>query len=321
MKHKLFKRKGKIPLVLKSDLCPGDICTMTAAIKSLHVSYPDEFLTDVRTPHPAIWDFNPYITPLKEDNSNVINLGYPLIHTSGQTSNCFLRGYTHDLGGKIGRPLELCTNKPDLYISGDEKQWISQVEEIVKKPVRIMGLVNAGGKSDFITKIAPTKLYRDIINETCSRIQWIQIGVKEHDHPVMDNCINLIGKTDLRQLIRLVYHTNLVLCPVTLLQHLSAAFEKPAVIIAGGREGTTWISSYPKQHIFHSVGSLCCCKDNGCWKSRVVALNDGDKKDESLCEQPVKLGEKFYPRCLTLIKPQEVVLTIERILNGLSLCN
>ena len=37
--------------------------------------------------------------------------------------------------------------------------------------------------------------------------------------------LDLRGKTDLRQLIRLVYHAQGVLCPVTLAMHLAAAVE------------------------------------------------------------------------------------------------
>ena len=37
-------------LILRSNLCPGDILTMTAAVESLHLTHPDEYATDVRTP-------------------------------------------------------------------------------------------------------------------------------------------------------------------------------------------------------------------------------------------------------------------------------
>ena len=36
-------------LILKVMLSPGDICTLTAAIESLHSTYPGEYITDVRT--------------------------------------------------------------------------------------------------------------------------------------------------------------------------------------------------------------------------------------------------------------------------------
>jgi Glycosyltransferase family 9 (heptosyltransferase) len=59
----------------------------------------------------------------------------------------------------------------------------------------------------------------------------------------LQNVINLCGTTDLRQLVRLVYHAQDVLSPVTLLMHLAPAVEtrpgmprnRPCVVVAGGR--------------------------------------------------------------------------------------
>ena len=43
-------------LILRANLCPGDILTMTAAVESLHLTYPDEYETDVRTSAREIWE-------------------------------------------------------------------------------------------------------------------------------------------------------------------------------------------------------------------------------------------------------------------------
>jgi len=53
-------------LILRNLQCPGDVLMLTAAVRDLHKTYPDEFLTDVRTYSGALWDNNPYITPLDE---------------------------------------------------------------------------------------------------------------------------------------------------------------------------------------------------------------------------------------------------------------
>jgi hypothetical protein len=39
----------KQKIILKCDLPPGDLCTLTAAIESLHLLFPDQYLTDVYT--------------------------------------------------------------------------------------------------------------------------------------------------------------------------------------------------------------------------------------------------------------------------------
>src|SRR5436309_573741 len=45
-------------LVLRSKLSPGDILMLTAAVRDLHLTYPNQFITDVRTPCPHLWENN-----------------------------------------------------------------------------------------------------------------------------------------------------------------------------------------------------------------------------------------------------------------------
>ena len=45
-------------LILKNLLSPGDIVALTAAVRDLHKCYPDQFITDVRTPCPHLWENN-----------------------------------------------------------------------------------------------------------------------------------------------------------------------------------------------------------------------------------------------------------------------
>jgi hypothetical protein len=58
-------------LILKNFLSPGDIVTLTAAVRDLHKCYPHQFITDVRTPCPHLWENNPFITPLDEKAADV----------------------------------------------------------------------------------------------------------------------------------------------------------------------------------------------------------------------------------------------------------
>ena len=74
-------------LILRNLLSPGDIVMLTAALRDLHKCYPREFVTDVRTSCPELWDHNPYLTPLDEADPSVevIDCDYPLIGQSNQT--------------------------------------------------------------------------------------------------------------------------------------------------------------------------------------------------------------------------------------------
>ena len=78
-------------------------------------------------------------------------------------------------------------------------------------------------------------------------------GRRRDIHPALRGVLDLRGKTDLRQLVRLMHHAQGVLCPVSLLVHLAAGVEgrpdrlmtRPCVVVAGGREPMQW-EAYPR---------------------------------------------------------------------------
>jgi hypothetical protein len=296
-------------LILRSHLYPGDILTMTAAVESLHALYPSKFITGVETPVPAIWQSNPRISEVT--NGRVIEMHYPSINRCGSESIPFLGGYTEFLQQVLCLPMRLTINRPLLYLSDEEKGWINQVEQHHGHNGPFW-LVSAGVKRDYPAKQWPVEFYQEVVDRTRGLITWVQVGSGEHDHPKLNGVIDLRGQTDHRQLIRLAYHSSGGMGPVTYLQHLCAAWQKPYACLAGGREPATWIQ-YPLQTTFHSIGSLACCKDGGCWKSRVVPLGDGDEKDSSLCVMPVTKHVRPVGKCMELITPSEVVAVLNRL--------
>lgn len=312
------KRAGKSEkterLILRCALSPGDVLTMTAAVESLHRQFPGRYLTDVRTPCPAIWENNPLVTPLRDERGRIIEMHYPSIGQCNQTHTPFLGGYTEYLGTELGISLKLQTNRPHLYLSDQERVWVDQVtQHFMGGRRRPFWLINAGVKWDYTAKQWPVEHYQEVVDRTRGLVQWVQIGESSHRHHRLRGALDLVGKTDLRQLIRLAYHSQGGLGPVTLLQHLLAAWEKPYLCLLGGREPLTWVT-YPLQHTFHSLGLLDCCRTQACWKSRVQPLEDGDRKDLSLCAQPILGLLESAPRCLAMIRPGEVAALIERLL-------
>ena len=287
---------------------PGDMMILTAAVESLAITYPGRWTVGVAGTAIEIWDNNPHIVKLDRSNSAVFNIKmeYPSIHRSNQHHVPFLGSYVEFLGSVLGVHIPIATNRPHLYLSEEEKGWMSQVAEMMGGRAVHYSIVDAGVKQDFTAKQWPIEYYQTVVNETRRKTQWVQIGSLEHDHPLLDNVIDLRGKTNTRELIRLVYHCQGGLGPVTFLQHLCAAWEKPYVCLLGGREPVTWVS-YPLQHTLHTMGQLDCCKDNACWKSRVVGNGD------SLCVQPVLDGLRPVGRCMSMIRPEEVVSIINRL--------
>lgn len=198
---------------------------------------------------------------------------------------------------------------------------MSQVEESQGLGTRFWIIVS-GGKWDYTAKWWDPARSQAVVNYFKDRITFVQCGEANHHHPPLKNVVDLVGKTNLRQVVRLMYHADGVVCPVTMFMHLAAAVEaktsrpknRPCVVIAGGREPSHW-EAYPHHQYLHTNGSLPCCDNGGCWKSRVVPLGDGDAKDNSLCVRPVyRSNERVLPQCLDMIRVTDVIHSIENYL-------
>jgi ADP-heptose:LPS heptosyltransferase len=309
-------------LILENYQSPGDIVMLTAAVRDLHLLYPGRYLTDVRTSSPGLWEQNPFITPLDESDPDVrcIPMNYPLIHQSNTLPYHFIHGFIQYLNFQLGTAIYPTAFKGDIHLSEQEMSWISQVQEITgnDKPFWI---IVSGGKYDFTCKWWDASRCQQVVDHFLGKIQFVQVGELVHNHPPLNNVIDLRGKTDMRQLVRLVYHSAGIVCPVTLLMHLAAAVPmnngsprlRPCVVIAGGREPVQW-EAYPGHQFLHTIGALPCCATGGCWRSRVLPLGDGDEKDapDQLCMHPVG----FLPKCMDMISVEEVVQKIHLYLDN-----
>jgi ADP-heptose:LPS heptosyltransferase len=305
--------------IFENWLSPGDIVVLTAAIRDLHRAYPGRFLTDVRTSCPALWENNPYLTPLKKEDAEVRSMvcHYPLIHRSNSAPNHFIHGFIEYLNEELGLRIRPTEFKGDIHLSGEEKERPGPVEESLCEPCPYW-IIAAGGKYDYTIKWWHRRRWQEVVDHFKGKLLFVQVGEKGHYHPPLKNVLDLRGKTTLRDLIRLVYHADGILCPVTLHMHLAAAVPLPpgrkrlrsCVVIAGGREPAHW-EQYPGHHFLHTIGALECCATGGCWKSRTVALGDGSKLDHSdaLCRHVTANG---LPRCMEMITSRQVWEVCER---------
>lgn len=323
------KSRGLKKLILVNPHSPGDIIMMTSAIRDLHQTYPGEYQTDVETPCPEIFEGNPYITKLNKDDSDVVRLDthYPLIHTSNQGAHHFIHGYRKHLEELIGRPITQGDFCLDLHIRDEEKAWLSAVEEVTHDN-RPFWLVDAGYKNDFTAKAWPYLWYQQVVDKFKDRIQFVQIGHEAHNHFRLTNVIDMVGQTDLRQLIRLVYHSIGILTPVSMPMVLAAAVpvnkdrypmlhRRPCVVVAGAREPVQW-QHLPDHQYLHNCGAMSCAPYGGCWRSRVVPIGDQDEKDKNnLCLQPAKTDDgQNIAQCMLNITVDDVCRAISRYYEG-----
>ena len=90
---------------------------------------------------------------------------------------------------------------------------------------------------------------------------FVQVGETEHHHPALRGVLDLRGRTDLRQLVRLVHHAQGVLCRVTLAMHLAAALEvrggvRSAATLAAGVRWAATIAAVSCGGIFLATALL-----------------------------------------------------------------
>jgi ADP-heptose:LPS heptosyltransferase len=311
--------------VLKCHQSPGDVVMLTAAVRELHHAYPGRFLTDVRTTAPEIWENNPHVTRLDERGSGVevVPMHYPLIHQSNTAPYHFVHGFTRFLSEHLGLPIPVQQFRGDIHLSAAERADGSFLERFGLQDG--YWVLVAGGKYDFTAKWWNPDCHQRVVDHFAGRIHFVQCGEGHHWHPPLERVTNIVGRTSIRDFIRLVYHSDGVLCPVTFAMHLAAAVEtKPGkpknracVVVAGGREPPHW-EAYPHHQFLSTNGALLCCDNGGCWKSRCQPVGDGDVKDrEGTCVAPVTVRPGLcIPRCMDMITAADVVRRIEMYYEG-----
>jgi ADP-heptose:LPS heptosyltransferase len=298
-------------LMLVNKLSPGDGLVMTAAIECLHRQHPGDYRIAVDCPWPQIYDHNPNIErPAVPADWRRLEMHYPLINQCNQRQIHFMGAYTDYLAKQLGVPIELDVAHPFLYFGEKELRMAPLIHREARneKPYWI---VCSGCKQDYTAKKWVHDYYQEVVNAFKDRITFVQVGEAHHIHWRLDNVLNAIGRTSLRQLLLLCRDAAGGMGGVTLIQHVFAALEKPYILLNGGRETPSWIH-YNTQTTFHTIGALPCCKVHSCWKSRIVPLGDGDHKDTELCVDTVQMREGKVQRCMSMIRPPEVIAAIER---------
>jgi ADP-heptose:LPS heptosyltransferase len=306
---------------LRNTQSPGDLVVLSAAIRDICKQYPGRFQFSMDTSENQVFHHNPYVDLNRHAPGRQVVAKYHVgkydVHHSNQNRAHFMWGMLGGLNHTLGTGAYLTEFKPDLYLSA---------EEIAKPPVsfdRPYWVFVSGGKRDYTAKWWDPVWWQQVVNILSRDVMMVQVGGGSHTHPPMLGAYDLVKKTSFRQLMQLIYHSQGVICIVTCLMHIAAAFNKPCIVVAGGREPWWW-EAYNKENrivnmklglpdwapppndnfiehrYLHTLGQLECCRNHGCWKGRVG--NAGD-----LCTNQVRQNGKQLPRCLQLITPEHVI--------------
>lgn len=320
-------------IVLKHQKALGDTVLMTALVRDLQATYPNQFKIDIQSNWSRVWYNNPHIgefMPKVFSRSDVVELSWKsaiysharVVEDGVERRRHILGWYHHAFEKQTGIRIRPLKPYADIHLTDSEKQPIVSGNYWV-----IVG----GGKLDATVKHWHFDRIQEVVRRLKDRgIEVVQIGAthKNHIHPNLPDSLNMIGKTeDIRDLFSLIYNSQGVICGVTGPMHIAAAFQKPCVVFAGGRE-EVWFEAYtndqdsfgtdcspvPVEHRFlHSIGKLSCCLEHGCWRNRTVPIEEEDitLKPHGLCLQPKRLPDKTaIATCQDLITVDDVVSAV-----------
>ena len=295
-------------------LPPGDLVTLTAAVRDLHKAYPNYFETDVRTRHMAIWENNPFIKHIGPGMGRLIDVHYDRIRVPGTQRFTdrgirkkagaglhMITGYRDYISAVIGVPIPETSPYPDLYFSEQELST-----RPIEEPYWVLF---AGGKNDYTNKWWDPVKYQALVEMLKGTITFVQVGRKKDPHTPLNGVIQKIGETSLRELILLIKHANGVVCPITCGGHIAAGCGTPCVTIAGGREPPCW-ERYPGQTYLHTIGQIDCCRNNGCFKNRAGGTNVDD------CVHVVQGPSIPQAACMDAIQPEHIAEAVLSFENG-----
>lgn len=282
----------------------GDVIAMTAAVRDFRRQHPDQQVS-VETPFPEVFAHNPYVQ-FRDNDSLCIEITESDYRNGVEETNRgrrrhFIEFFHHEIERKTGLRCQLLEPRPSLKLSHQHE---------VNRPV--LGrywVMFAGGKSDITLKHWSYDRYAQLaVRLHNSGINVVQTGRARDVHPPLPSVMNLVGWGGLRELFWLIRHSEGVICPITCGMHIAAAFGKPCVVLAGGRETPCWEAYNNDFHGFslpiatphrylQSVGKLDCCLSRGCWLKQV-----------SECHHPVvELGQPVLPLCMHDITVEAVL--------------
>jgi ADP-heptose:LPS heptosyltransferase len=309
-------------LLLDHRWALGDTVLFAGLARDIQLNHPNQYNIYVNTHFSDVWQNSPYATPVKPAKLRVnpITISYrPGIRMAGRGNKIhMLSEYHRDFEKKTGLKCPVRMPKGDIHLTPAEKEPLVSGRYWV---------IQAGGKLDMTNKFWWYDRYQQVVNRLAKLgVHCVQSGVRHnrHRHPDLENCVNVVDKLrSTREFFNLIYNAEGFIGPITGGMHVAACFDKPCVVLAGGREEPWW-ESYTNaynafgpqcgpvkvEHRFlHTLGLLSCCETKGCWKKRVVPIDPADtiKNADKLCKMPVQKDNQAVAQCLDMITVDHVV--------------
>jgi hypothetical protein len=329
-----------------------EVVALSAVVRDLHVQHPGLFLTDVYTPRRQLWAHNPLITTLPweavPDNgaqspdtyavphsfNRIITsdsqLEVIVVESSHRTLRCsaahasskhLTEVMTEEVSSKLGSALSPTALHGHIVLHESETSRPSRIEELgVSGPY---WLVETGSDSRYSVNWWPMDAMQQVVNACRGLVTFVQVGLNVDYAPALEGVVSLVGCTDLREILKIMYHADGVVCGNTALVDIAAAVpvnpnspystrrgnKRPCVVIAGG-DSTPLQYRYPHHEVLQTLGKLSCCQSTGCGKRVVRQLGEGGDEHpaDEYCTNVVRGSSNIrYAACRTAITPQMVI--------------
>jgi hypothetical protein len=313
----------------------GDTVCMTALARDFHAAYGRQHQLAVAGNYSPVWFHNPYVLALGKTGpapSNAkrvslehqhavhdANYGGPRIH--------FLRCFYDIFNKQTGLQVPILRPHGDLHLAGKETMPLYKGRYWV---------LAAGHKRDVTIKQWGYAAWQALVDRLRGAgLNLVQTGstATRCYNPKLQGVTDAVGCTqNERDLFSLIAHADGVVCGVSAAMHIAAAFEKPCVVLAGGREAPWWEhytdryngfgpqAKMRMEHKFlHTVGELACCRDSkqsprGCWKHWVTppTVLPRNKWHGKMCADVVQDHEhsELRPRCIAMITPEDAARAV-----------
>ncbi len=322
----------KHTIILHNHWALGDTVCLSALVRDIQRAYPNQYEIQMSGHYAGVaWLNNPHCTKApKSPTGQLVEVEYGNginACNAGDTApkKHFLSWFHHSFEQLTGMAVPVTEPKGDIHLTP---------KELSNKPTGRYWVVVAGGKMDMTAKVWAAGYWQRTVDILASMgIRCVQAGgdFDRHFHPKLERVEQLVGKTrSERDFFALIAGAEGVICGITAAMHIAAVFDKPCVVIAGGREAPWWeaytncyapasfgptCSPVKVEHAFlHTIGLLDCGVgnlDRGCWRNRAVPVEQGDliepKKIRKLCKRPVEIGLQMIPECMRMITPDHVV--------------
>ena len=304
------------PILLTLPDAPGDTIVLTAAVRDLAQQYPGRYDIGVDTHAIDIWNGTPHVKLRPPPHGRrVLDMRYGRrILASARAGTHFLLDFVHILNDHLGTDVVLSEPRPALYFTDDEAPRHAAV------PDTPYWVIMPGWKGDMPVKRWSPALWQIVVDMLASYgIQCVQLGGGAGPNPRLVGVTSLVGKTSLRDMLRIIRDSDGVICGVTAAMHAAAGLARPCVVLAGGRETPTWFSYTndaanfgPRasgavqvpHRVLHAIGTLPCCQSGGCYKRGFVAA--GRHHARELCLLP-RNADIQIAACQADISPTQIV--------------